>query len=250
MGNFPMNTIDLTANCSTSAISDLEEIDYGPILSEEAVSDFYGNSLTLVSASRYDQFIAGVYDYREEAFDMQKLINGVDVSGGVSPNPTYPNVVSLDMEEPFSLLNMYTNTLTVLAAPRELCVQKALELISSRAAYELNVEVLRMELLRDFLEEAGTLEIDALVAGIKCLSNYILEYFDRFTQSNADFFPYEYSQLHLNRYLFLTKIVFDVTANAPVFNPATVAKPAYTYPEVQARARQAYSPQADQFAYL
>lgn len=245
-----MNTIDLTANCSTSAISDLEEIDYAPILSEEAVADFYGNSFTLVSASRYEQFIAGVYDYREEAFDMQQLLNGADLSGGVSPNPAYPNVVSLDLEEPFGLLNMYTNTLTVLAAPRELCVQKALELISSRADYELNVEVLRMELLKDFLEEAGVLEIDALVAGIRCLSKYILEYFDRHIQSNADFFPYEFSQLHLNRYLFLTKIVFDANANAPVFNPATVAKPAYTYPEVQARTRQAYSSQTDQFAFL
>lgn len=246
--------MNFTLSMEKLSFSDLLKLDDTrndvSLLVNDALTQFYISELPLLEDKRHNEFVRETLDYREEAFDMQKLFNGVDVSGGVSPNPTYPNVVSLDLEEPFSLLNMYTNTLTVLAAPRELCVLKALELISSRAAYELNVEVLRMELLRDFLEEAGILEINALVAGIKCLSKYILEYFDRHTQSNADFFPYEFSQLHLNRYLFLTKIVFDVNANAPIFNPATVAKPAYAYSEVQARARQAYSSPTDQLAFL
>lgn len=189
-------------------------------------------------------FAAGAYEYQEEAFDMQKLLDTAELTGGISPNPTFPNVVSMDMEVPLSQLKLYTNNLYVLAAPAELCVQKALELISSRALYEINVETFRMELVDDQLNNPGVEEINALIKGICCIADYLLAYFDNLTQSRVSFFPYEFTCLHMGKYLFLSKIIAD--ASIPKFRPATVARPAYSYPEVQATIRADYITKADQ----
>ncbi len=190
-------------------------------------------------------FLCGVYEYRAEAFDMmQQLFSECDFTGGVSPNPTYPNIVSLDLTQPFNDLAMYTNNLRELAAPRELCVQKALELISSRANYELNLASFRMELMHEVLAQLGEEDVDALIKGIRCICDYLLSHFDNYTQSNAELFPYEFYCLHHGRYLFLTKVVIDADISA--IRPATIAKPAYTYPEVQARNRANYVAKTDQ----
>lgn len=191
-----------------------------------------------------DLFLCGVYEYREEAFDMQALLNGNDLEGGVSPNPTFPNVVSLDLIKPLHELGMYTNNLRDLAAPRELCVKKALELISNRSTYDLNVAAFRMELLTDVLAEIGEDDVDALVKGICCICDFLMANFDNYTQSSAQFFSYEFYSLHHDRYLFMSKIILD--ANIPAIRPATIIQPAYTYPEVQARNRAHYIAQADQ----
>jgi hypothetical protein len=189
-------------------------------------------------------FAAGVFEYQEEAFDMQKLLLDThELTGGFSPNPAFPNVVSMDMETPLGQLKLYTNNLYVLAAPAELCIQKALELIGSRALYELNVEAFRMELVNDQLNNPGVTEINALIKGICCIAEYLMAYFDNLTQSHADLFPYEFTCLHLGKYLFLSKIIAD--ASIPKFRPATIARPAYSYPEVQAAIRADYSTQAD-----
>lgn len=189
-------------------------------------------------------FAAGAYEYQEEAFNMQQLLDMNDLTGGVSPLPAFPNVLSLNMDEPLAKLNMYANNLRVLAAPAELCVQKALELIGSRALYEINVEAFRMELLNDEILNPGAEEINALVKGICCIAEYIMAYFDNAAQCDVDLFPYEYACLHMGKYLFLSKIVAD--ASIPKFRPATVARPAYSYPEVQATVRADYFTQADQ----
>lgn len=186
---------------------------------------------------------------------MQSLLNANDdLVGGQSSNPVLPSIVSLDLLEPLRRLNMYTNTLNELAAPHELCVQKALELISRRCNYELNLATFRMELMGQCFGDIGEadshalLEVNALIKGIECLAEHLQANFDTLTKSHADFFPYEYYTLHQGRYLFLSKIVFD--ANLSLFRPAPVAKPAYTYPEVQARHRADYTAQTDQCIML
>lgn len=194
-------------------------------------------------------FLCNVYEYREEAFDMHKqLMNFEDLSGGTSPNPALPSIVSLDLQGPFTELRMLTNNLQELAAPPELCVRKALELISSRADYELNLAAFRMELLHEVLAEVGEEDVNALIKGIRCVCDFLLANFDNYTQSSAEFFPYEFYCLHNSRYLFLNKIVFDATV--PAIRPATVIQPAYTYPEVQARNRADYIAKADQCVIL
>lgn len=194
-------------------------------------------------------FLCGVYEYRAEAFDMmQQLFSECDFTGGVSPNPTYPNIVSLDLTQPFNDFAMYTNNLRELAAPRELCVQKALELISSRANYELNLASFRMELMHEVLAQLGEEDVDALIKGIRCICDYLLSHFDNYTQSNAELFPYEFYCLHHGRYLFLTKVVIDADISA--IRPATIAKPAYCYPEVKIRNQANYIAKADQCVVL
>lgn len=202
------------------------------------------NSIPLTA----DLFLCDVYDYREEAFSMQTLVDGLDLVGGVSPKPTLPNIVSLDLHEPLGKLQMYTNNLRELAAPRELCVQKALELISNRSDYELKMASFRMELLQEVLAEVGEQDVDALITGIRCICDFLFANFDNYIQAGEEFFPYEYYSLHNNRYLFLSKITFDATL--PTIRPATVVQPAYTYPEVQARNRADYSAKADQCIIL
>lgn len=179
---------------------------------------------------------------------MHSLLSGEDLVGGVSSNPALPNILSQDLGVVFSSLEMYTGSLRVLAAPRELCVLKALELMTSRRNYEVNVEAFRMELLSQFLDTAGMVEIDALVKGIQCICNHLWEVFDNYSKLDVEFFPYEFYCLHQDRYLFLSKIVFD--ASIPTPRPTALAKPAYTYPEVQASHRADYSTQADHALYL
>lgn len=208
---------------------------------------FLGQSFTQVTGA-CTPFLAGSFEYQEEAFNMQQLFRSDDLEGGISPNPAYPGVVSLDLQTPIHQLRMYTQCLSVLSAPPELCVQKALELISSRATYELNVETFRMELLHDEIDTPGAEEVNALIKGIRCIADYLLANFDIFTQSNADAFPYEFYSLHMGRYLFLSKIVID--ASIPKFRPATIAYPAYSYPGMQAPVRADYITQADQCLIL
>jgi hypothetical protein len=255
-----MNSIDLTVESSTSDIFEYEtnltvnacDIIVGEFYNQNTllvgtVEDITGNPLD--QRIGVDLFLKDVFNYQEEAFDMQRLLNGADLQGGVSPNPSFPNVVSLSLEEPLSSLQMYTNTLQVLAAPAELCVKKALELISSRANYDVAIKAFHMELLEQFVTEAGELEINALVKGVKCIADYLLAYFKNADRSNSDLFAYEFYDLHLGHYLFMTKIVLDANLQ-PVLSPTAVAKPAYTYPEVQAKTRQAYSTPTHQLVYF
>jgi hypothetical protein len=179
---------------------------------------------------------------------MQQLLLGDDLIGGVSPNPAFPSIISLDLQKPLGQLDMYTNNLDALAAPRELCVQKALELTKSRMCYELNLEAFRMELLDECLALAGEQDINALVKGIQCIGDYLLASFDNHMSLHADSFPYEFYCLHNNRYLFLSKIVLD--ASLSTFRSTAIAKPAYTYPEVQARNTADYITQTDQCVIL
>ncbi|BAW18982.1 hypothetical protein [Ralstonia phage RP12] len=180
---------------------------------------------------------------------MQSMYSASDeLVGGFSTDPMLPNVVSLDLAEPLNNLTMYTNNLQEFAAPHELCVQKALELISKRSNYGLNLEAFRMELLDQVLVDSGSTEVNALVAGIKCICDYLLASFDKVTKFNADLFPYEFYRLVSGRYLFLSKIVID--ANLPPIRPAVIAQPAYTYPEVQAGHRAHYFTQTDQCLVL
>lgn len=178
----------------------------------------------------------------------QYLIPGNDLTGGVSPNPSFPNIISLDMDRPLRDLFMYTNNLRELAAPRELCVQKALELINSRVNYEINLATFRMELLAENIGETGEEDVNALILGIQCLCEYLLANFDNHSQLSAEFFPYEFYCLHLGRYLFLSKITFDATLSP--FRPATIAQPAYTNPQVQGKIRADYITETNQFVIL
>lgn len=219
-----------------------------PDSNDDLLFDFYLGQSFDIGAPVDNPFVAGAYEYQEEAFDMQKLLDTTELTGGFSPNPEFPNVVSMDMEVPLTQLKLYTNNLYVLAAPAELCIQKALELISSRAHYAVNVETFRMELLDDQFSSPGATEINALVKGICCIADYLLAYFDNLTQSHANLFPYEFTCLHMGKYLFLSKIIAD--ASIPKFRPATIARPAYTYSEVQAAVRADYITQTDQCLIL
>jgi hypothetical protein len=211
---------------------------------EDPLFEFFLGQGFIQETGACSEFLAGSFEYQEEAFNMQQLLRSDDLEGGIALNPTYPSVVSLDLEKPIRQMQMYTQCLDVLAAPPELCVQKALELISFRATYELNIETFRMELFQDEINTPGAVEVNALIKGIRCIADYLLANFDIFTQSNADAFPYEFYQLHMGKYLFLSKIVID--ASIPKFRPATVSFPAYSYPGMQAPVRADYITQADQ----
>ncbi len=181
-----------------------------------------------------DLFISGVYGFRDEAFDMQSLLSGDELVGGASPHPALPGMLSLDLGVPLMSLEMYTNNLQRLAAPRELCVLKALELMSSRRDYQLNVEAFRLDLLCnafDVNDFDGAEDVNALIKGIECICQHLWGIFDNYVKSHEEFFPYEFYCLHKDRYLFLTKIVFDasIPADNQRSNPATIAKPAYAY---------------------
>lgn len=210
---------------------------------EDPLFEFFLGQSFAQETEACSEFLSGSFDYQEEAFNMHQLLRNDDLEGGIALNPTYPSVVSLDLQLPIHQMKMYTQCLNVLKAPEELCVQKALELISSRANYELNIEIFRMELLQDEINTPGAVEVNALIKGIRCIADHLLANFDIYTQSNADAFPYEFYQLHMSRYLFLSKIVID--ASIPKFRPATVSFPAYSYPGMQAPVRADYIAQTD-----
>src|SRR5690606_7100523 len=155
--------------------------------------------------------------------EMIMYLSGVDLVGGSSSDPALPNVISLDLYQPLKQLYTLTNNLYELAAPAELCVRKAIELISTRTAYELNVECFRMELLNESIGEAGAQDVDALIKGITCVCEHLLTVFSKYMSNPSEFFPYEFYMLHKNRYLFLNKIIFD--ASIPAVRPATVIQP-------------------------
>lgn len=258
-----MNTEDLTVNSFISDISESLTL-IAETECDKCIGQFFGQFTSLTgtvneiirdeanSTLEAHLFLRDVFDYQEEAYNMQALLTApVDLVGGVSPNPSFPNVVSLDLQEQLRLLQMYTNTLKVLASPAELCVKKALELIGSRADYELNVNVFRMELLNEFAADAGEEEINALVKGICCIAEYLLKHFDLALQTNNYWFPYEFYDLHMGRYLFLTKIVLDANIpNQPAFNPRTVAHPAYTDRQLCESVRAPHSTSTYQLAYF
>lgn len=194
-----------------------------------------------------DLFVSGVYEYQDEAFSMQALLSsGDELVGGTSVNPALPNVLSLDMAPPLNQLQMMTNNLQELAAPAELCILKAMELISSRQNYQLSLQTFRMELLTQTVPLDGVMEVSALVAGIKCVADYILASFDKVAKSHVDLFPYEFYALQHGRYLFMTKIAFDANLpDLPIHSPAAIAKPAYAYSSVQTGARAPYIAPSD-----
>lgn len=228
-----MNLNNLEANFSYSENSE----------SEDLIASYFGTTDPIIDISEGHQFRAEVCEYQEEPFNMNTLLNGLDLVGGISPNPTYPDFLTIDLIGPLKQLGTYTNSLDVLGAPRELCVKKALELIEYRSLYKLALETFRLELTNQFMEGEGIEEVNALVKGVKCIADFLLANFDNHIQSNADFFPYEFYDLHFDRYLFLTKITFD--ASTPKFRPATVHLPARAYPSVETRPRADYIAQAD-----
>lgn len=189
---------------------------------------------------------------------MQSLLSaGDDLVGGFSPNPVLPGIVSLDMLEALRELHIFTNTLQALSAPHELCIKKALELISARSNYEISKAAFRMELTALCLEtgldggldeDGGIWEVNALIRGVESVCNFLLASFDTCMQSHAEFFPYEFYQLHKGRYLFLTKIVFD--ANLPTFRPTVVTQPSFAAQQMQASYRTDYSAKTDQCIML
>lgn len=241
-----MNSMLLTENLFSLHPLDNEDLRSDDLLNPDRdnirdalLDDFFGYVPSFTNYSGFIKPICDDYDYREEAFNMQHLLISNELVGGIAIQPTFPTLVSLDLSIPLIQLHMYTNNMHQLAAPAELSVQKAIELIGSRKNYEMNLEAFRLELITETVGELAILDVNALIKGIDCLSKYLLAYFDNVSQLDADFFPYEFNCLHQNRYLFLSKIVFDATLSLPVFNPSTVAKPAHTYSEVQARVREA-----------
>lgn len=205
-----------------------------------------------------ESFLCGVYEYHEENLIMQSSLNvSGELEGGFSFDPSLPGIVSLDVSAPLRELLMYTNSLEELSAPPELCIQKALELISSRGNYPTKLEAFRMELLAQAissmtldsdLELAGMREVNALVSGIERICKFLLASFDKVMKSHADFFPYEFYQLHNGRYLFLSKIVIDATL--PGYLPTVIPRPAYAHQGVQESYRANYFASADQCPIL
>lgn len=246
-----MNSIPSMENLSISENSEpdwlidenirlLEEIQN---ISENAVADFFGPALFMQTNFTYEQFLPQAYEYQEEAFNMQTLHNGTDLVGGAALHPVYPEVVSIDLQEPLNMLKVYTNNLKEFAAPPELCVQQALNLISSRQFYKLNVEALRLELLEETVGWVGMTDVNALIKGITCISRHLMKHIDNVFPNAGDTFPYEFYQLHKDRHLFMIKIVLD--ASLPAHRPATIFQPANTHSRVQARDREVNFTQAD-----
>lgn len=178
---------------------------------------------------------------------MQDQFTAEELTGEISAYPIYPRMISLDMRRPLSSLRMYTNNLQDLAAPAELCIMKALELINDRDSYELSVETFRMELLSEIMsgnEEDGIFDINLLIAGIRCICEYLMTNVDIHTGLGKKFFPYEFYTLHNTTHLFMTIITTDAKLSA--VRPATVPLPARSYPEMQKQVRADYITEANQ----
>lgn len=163
---------------------------------------------------------------------MNKLLQADTLVGGVSPEPTYPNVISFDLKEPLLKVNNYTDNLSIFDTPHELCVMKALELCSNPNNYDLNSATFRMELMAEAIDNRGHREVDAVMAAISSLCEYLFTKFEEYGITSRICFPYEFHALHMGRYLFLSKVILDakLPVATPIFNPTTIAKPAYSYP--------------------
>lgn len=191
-----------------------------------------------------DYFFCESKEHREEAFIMAEQLGECDLERPDSPYPEYPNIISFDVAEPLRKLKMFTNNLHELAAPAELCIQKALELIQDRDHYELNVEAFKMDLLSGVVAEQGANDVNSLIAGIRCLCKFLMQRIDLHTGTPKRYFPYEYYRLYGASHLFLN-IISPYAALTPV-RPAAIHLPAYTYPEVQAETRAHYIAEANQ----
>lgn len=242
LGDF---TSDLARSLDNATIDfavaeELQTVHDVNLISESAINNFYGLPLfedLPISNSGFIKFTSDQYECREEAFDMQQFITHDELVGGSSISPSFPSLVSLDLISCLNLLTTYTNNLEELRAPPELCVQKAIELIGNRSNYNLNLEAFRLEMISDNVGESGMRDVNALVKGIDCIASYLLKYFDEAARMKSDLFPYEFYCLLHDRYLFLSKITLNAQLSIPPRIPTAVARPAYTYPEVQERVR-------------
>lgn len=224
-------TIDFAVAQELQTVNDIE------LVFEDVIGNFYGSNHPPVIYSDFNTLNCDDYYHRNEAYNMQQSLTCDELEGGYTTQPSFPSLVSLDLISCLNLLATYTNNLEQLKAPGELCVQKAIELISIRSCYEINLEVFRLEMISDNVDENGIRDVDALVKGIDCIAQFLLAYFDNSAQLNADVFPYEFYCLHNDRYLFLSKIAINAKLSIPPIVPTAVARPAYTYPDVQERTR-------------
>lgn len=190
-----------------------------------------------------DLFICSDEMYCEEESIMPNPLElNSNLSEG-SPHPHFPTTISLDMTKPIRDLVMYTNNLRQLAAPAELCIMKALELINDRDNYEINIEVFRADLLKSVLGETGVDDVNALVAGIRCICTYLMDSVDHHTGGTCKFFPYEFFQLYRQTQLFMVIISPDATLSK--IRPATVPLPATAYSDLPRQTREDHPSEAN-----
>lgn len=159
----------------------------------------------------------------------------LELTGGTDIHPQYPKVITFDISKAMRQLNMFTNNLVQLVAPPELCVQKALGLISDRQNYATNLEIFKLELLEEVLDSEGLKDVNSLVAGIDCVCKQILETTDNNIGTTHQLFPYEFHSLTANNSLMLVLINLDAEFIKHTSQRATAsyAVPAYIHTKSQ-----------------
>lgn len=161
---------------------------------------------------------------------MSSILGDPELSGAVKSRPKYPGIVSLDITPALRGLYMHTNRLHTLSAPPELCVMKALELISDRNNYHFNVDLFKMELLNDAIDLIAVNDVSSLINGIRSIGDFLIKTMDDLTGEVATIFPYQFFKL-LNKQLFMTIIETDDPSQY-IPSSITLPKPAYMYREL------------------
>lgn len=165
---------------------------------------------------------------------MSTILGDPELAGAIKSRPKYPTMVSLDISPALRSLNMHTNILHTLSAPPELCVMKALELISDRNNYSFNVDLFKLELLADAIDLTASNDVSSLINGIRSIGDFLIKTMDDLTGDFSPIFPYQFFKL-INKQLFMTIIETD----DPSFHYptcVTLPKPAYMYRELSAQA--------------
>lgn len=175
---------------------------------------------------------------------MTTILGDPELSGAIKVRPKYPTIISLDIVTALRSLHMHTNNLHTLDAPPELCVMKALELISDHDNYHFNVDLFKMELLDGAIDSNAVNDVSSLINGIRSIGDFLIKAIEDLTGHTFKIYPYQFFKL-IKTQLFMTIIETDDPSQHNT-RCVTLPKPAYLHRELSSSARQDYFTEASE----
>lgn len=123
---------------------------------------------------------------------------------------TAPEIIMIPAQEGLDCLRMFTQGLVVLAAPEDICLRKAIELLEKPEDFEINLSLFKLDLTHDLVDLCAFDEADALINGIRALAEFLREYFTNFGLFIDKTLTYEFMHLAESGMLVMAKfMVFD-----------------------------------------
>lgn len=175
---------------------------------------------------------------------MNTVLGDPELSGVIRAKPKYPSMVSMDITPAARGLHMHTNNLRSLSAPLELCVQKALELVSDRNNYHFNLDLFKMELLADAIDSTSINDVSSLINGIRTVGDFLIKSLEDLSGEHIVIYPYQFYKL-INMQLFMSIIETDDPSQL-LPTCITMPKPAYMYRDMQSQTREDYFTEASE----